>query len=448
MASYHVISGLLSFVFISSAALLLSVRDAELATNAQRAVATVVNSVRGEVQHTLADPILLTKVLGTYVELNDFSVESFKVGARHLLPENDAIRTFQIAPNAIITDSYPLAGNEEAIGRKLLHDERRAKGAYAAIRSGRALVIGPVRLAQDNSLAFIVRMPVYQNGKDFWGFVSAVLTLDKLKENLRQPLRLVEGIRYRLVGFDPDNNMQNTMLESDIPPSPESEVYSLSVEGTSWRLYIECLDEGHLLVTISVYGFAFFLSLLVFFRERLIYEKRKKLHLLNEALLRESTTDSLTGLQNRSAFTATFTSGVLEAGEVHSIAYLDIDSFKKINDTYGHKVGDCVLRTFSAKVSSLLREKDYFARWGGEEFVILMPSTSGIEAKTLCDTIVKTVADTVMTCPPVGLQITVSIGIASFFACENILDDVLSRADAALYTAKAAGKNQCVAAPV
>ncbi len=165
-------------------------------------------------------------------------------------------------------------------------------------------------------------------------------------------------------------------------------------------------------------------------------------------------TDSLTGLYNRRYLNAHLSSMIERSqtdGKPLSLFMLDIDHFKRVNDTYGHASGDEVLRQVAGLISHNLREFDLTARIGGEEFVVVMPDTQVAAAHAVADRMRKMVADTDMplrgaatTSPP---RVTVSIGVASLIEGEGG-DELLRRADEALYAAKNAGRNQVTIAPV
>jgi diguanylate cyclase (GGDEF)-like protein len=130
-----------------------------------------------------------------------------------------------------------------------------------------------------------------------------------------------------------------------------------------------------------------------------------------------------------------------------AVAMLDIDHFKRVNDTYGHLAGDAVLAALSATLRALLREYDIIGRFGGEEFAILLPHTDLVGAQQITERLrVKlaeiTVAANHGTGPEVPLQVTVSIGVATLETSRRDLDDLIAAADAALYQAKAQGRNQ------
>ncbi len=125
-------------------------------------------------------------------------------------------------------------------------------------------------------------------------------------------------------------------------------------------------------------------------------------------------------------------------GRSMALLLLDIDHFKTVNDTHGHQTGDRVLVDLVARIAALLRRPDQLARFGGEEFVLLLPETSQEEAITVAERILAHVAELREGLPP----ITVSIGVATNRPDEDQIDALLARADRALYKAKAEGRNR------
>jgi diguanylate cyclase (GGDEF) domain len=122
---------------------------------------------------------------------------------------------------------------------------------------------------------------------------------------------------------------------------------------------------------------------------------------------------------------------------------IDLDYFKRINDTYGHATGDEVLRQFANIVRKISRAIDIPARLGGEEFAILLPNTTQNEAMTVAERLRKQVADISIAHEKGAVRITISIGGVALSTDEVDNDVILSRADTALYEAKDAGRNQC-----
>lgn len=156
-----------------------------------------------------------------------------------------------------------------------------------------------------------------------------------------------------------------------------------------------------------------------------------------QQLTLESNTDQLTGLANRRACDARLQQ--LDAGpRKYAIIMLDIDHFKQVNDTHGHTEGDHVLRRVVHLLSSKLRPHDFIARWGGEEFLVILESISSADAKAVSDALCQCIeGGTVNDAIPV----TVSLGVA-LSAGDQTAINTLKNADEALYAAKTAGRNR------
>ena len=169
-----------------------------------------------------------------------------------------------------------------------------------------------------------------------------------------------------------------------------------------------------------------------------------RLRKLNAALLHLSNTDSLTGLANRQKLASAMAGAMLrslQSKRPFSILLLDMDNFKRINDTFGHLVGDVVLRTLSDIARKALRPQDTAGRWGGEEFLVLLPDTTGGEAMELAERLRRNLGEHEF---PDGLRCTVSIGVAEM-RHNDTSDSLVHRADTALYSAKKEGKNRVMA---
>jgi diguanylate cyclase (GGDEF)-like protein len=168
---------------------------------------------------------------------------------------------------------------------------------------------------------------------------------------------------------------------------------------------------------------------------------------MGERQKRLSRRESLTGCFNRRAFYEIFPREVERArrlGQGVSVVFLDLDHFKRVNDRYGHDTGDRLLQQLTARLLGIIRETDLLFRWGGEEFVILLPHTGPGEAPVLGERIRTTVADRPFLANEAhrGVSITVSVGVAGVVAGPVDPDALLARADAACYRAKEGGRNR------
>lgn len=155
--------------------------------------------------------------------------------------------------------------------------------------------------------------------------------------------------------------------------------------------------------------------------------------------------DTLTELPNREAYNERASAEVQRwqrYGRPLTIAIFDIDHFKNINDSYGHQAGDRVIKVIGRSIAKRLRAVDFFCRYGGEEFVALMPETDGQTALVVLEKVRAAIADTAFNYKDQPMAITVSAGLTEFKTNDS-LDSAFERADQALYTAKATGRNCC-----
>jgi diguanylate cyclase (GGDEF)-like protein len=168
-----------------------------------------------------------------------------------------------------------------------------------------------------------------------------------------------------------------------------------------------------------------------------------------QRLLIESMTDPLTGLLNRRYFNEQIQKEAARSrrhGLRFSVLMLDIDHFKRINDTYGHPVGDLAIKAVASVCNKALRPQDILARYGGEEFVIALPHTDAEGAGAVAERIRQAVEQIELAAEPAPVRFTVSIGVATYKK-DLPFEQIVGRADQALYQAKQTGRNRVVSLP-
>ena len=219
---------------------------------------------------------------------------------------------------------------------------------------------------------------------------------------------------------------------------------------------------GALLTTLSVWGFiphnswtfraveigmqfdATLLALALAYQLRMGQEERIRAERLAQL-------DPLTGLNNRRAFydkTSPLWSHAIRHGHPTSVMLLDIDLFKRINDTYGHAHGDEVLNATAAILRQSIRLGDVLARWGGEEFIVFLPETGQAEATMLAERLRAAIAGMRVPHGTGASAVTASFGIAQKERAHLTLDDLIAAADECLYQSKQQGRNRVTAVPV
>ncbi len=168
---------------------------------------------------------------------------------------------------------------------------------------------------------------------------------------------------------------------------------------------------------------------------------------LEEKLLQLSQYDPLTNLYNRRTLEEFLAKDIYRASHYNtpfSLCLIDVDFFKRINDTHGHSVGDEVLKKFSRLLQGSLRKYDYVGRYGGEEFILALPQTTLAEAKEFAENLCDEIRDLHFQGKHhAEFRITASIGVAEFDQHSNTLEKLVQTADSAMYLAKSSGRN-CV----
>lgn len=176
-------------------------------------------------------------------------------------------------------------------------------------------------------------------------------------------------------------------------------------------------------------------------------ELTKKLAEANDQLERLARTDALTGLANKRALEEALNRDLSRADRDKtnlSVAVVDVDHFKQVNDRWGHQVGDVVLSRVAQILATNVRTGDLATRYGGEEFVLILPGTNAFGAKLAAERIRRVLSNTTLQGPDGPFQVTASFGVASVCGpgCARSAKDLIERADAALYAAKRNGRNR------
>ncbi|MCA1926099.1 MAG: EAL domain-containing protein [Thiobacillus sp.] len=175
-----------------------------------------------------------------------------------------------------------------------------------------------------------------------------------------------------------------------------------------------------------------------------IYEDVTRERQTAEQLVYLAERDALTGLYNRHRFQQELARTMLESDRHQmrsAVMFFDLDEFKTINDTYGHRAGDALLIRVAGEIGALVRRNEVLARLGGDEFAILLPNVQDNEAEALAERVVRAIAQIPFRFEGQNLRLTTSLGIAYYPTHAADADDLVARADIAMYQAKSAGKN-------
>jgi diguanylate cyclase (GGDEF)-like protein len=199
-----------------------------------------------------------------------------------------------------------------------------------------------------------------------------------------------------------------------------------------------------LLCFVSALGRSAFTGLYGSSLREMLYRRGNELKEAHAKIEELAQIDELTGVLNRRYIMKALNEEILRAqrsGSACSMAIIDLDLFKRVNDSHGHPIGDEVLKMFAIAVGANIRDVDKFGRYGGEEFLLVLPGSTTDQTLIAVDRIRQLVADLNWRAISADLAVTMSAGVSEVRTSEGP-DDVLARADAALYRAKNAGRNR------
>jgi diguanylate cyclase (GGDEF)-like protein len=199
-----------------------------------------------------------------------------------------------------------------------------------------------------------------------------------------------------------------------------------------------------MLCFVLVIGQCAFLGLFGATLRKILYRRSIELKAAYQRIEELAELDELTGSYNRRCIMRLLDTEMArsrQAAAPCAIALIDLDWFKRINDAYGHPIGDEVLRTFAITIFANIRPDDRFGRYGGEEFLLLLPGTAGEAASRMLDRLRSIVAELDWSAFSPGMRVTISAGVVTL-RDNDTADTFLARADSALYSAKAQGRNR------
>jgi len=274
-----------------------------------------------------------------------------------------------------------------------------------------------------------------KNGYDVLEAVNGTETLEIMQRSDAPRLAVIDWIMPEMDGLEVVRRIRS--LKTEQPPylimltaKSEKGDITTGLDAGANDYLAKPFDPGELISRIGV-------------GQRMV-EMQEELIAARNALLHEATHDALTGLLNRRAILEALSRELLRAERNHcrlSVGLFDIDHFKRVNDGYGHAIGDEVLRVFAETLTTFLRGYDLIGRYGGEEFLVVIPDHSMTDDQDIYERLKSKIAEKPIATQSGELSITVSIGVA-FFHRGVDADALIEAADKALYRAKEQGRNR------
>ncbi|WP_411836129.1 diguanylate cyclase [Pseudomonas chlororaphis subsp. aurantiaca] len=437
------------------------------------------DTVYSEIQKDLVRPILISSMMSRDTFMRDWVMGGERDPEQMTRYLNEVMTHYGAYTAFFVSNSTLTYYHAKGVLKKIAPDTPR-DAWYFRVRDMATpyeINVDPDQ-ANQNNLTFFINYKVYDYQDNFIGVagvglkVDAVVKLiDRYQQRYQRSVYFVDT-QGRIVLTGAEGGPQGARAGQSLSelenlrdlqarlPKPHSGSYEYSapdrrhflnvrfIPELNWYLFVDKREDS----ALGDIRRSLYLNLLICLAITLIV-----LTLLNGVVRRfqrkietQATLDSLTGLHNRRGFDLLAAQAMHEArreSKPLTALLLDLDHFKRLNDTYGHLAGDQVLSGFARHLESCLRKSDIVCRWGGEEFIVLLKDTDSATALKIAEKIRLLIEQQRYAYEGKNMQLTVSIGVTTLQA-DDTLHSLLSRADHAMYRAKQTGRNRtCVEMP-
>jgi diguanylate cyclase (GGDEF)-like protein len=356
--------------------------------------------------------------------------EQFNIYLSNLIiDKNNLIKNISTVKGTKVIAAYPIEGNEKIIGVDLAKIPGQSENVLKVKNEGKQILQGPIKLVQGGQ-GFILRTPVI-NDLGYWGQVSIVIDADKFIE--------------RAISYSKQNNLEISIFNNeDFKTKPflgdinilkkDPIMLNMELENNIWKVAIIPKDGWGNSNIVLLIKFLFSV-ILIFIFSLIIYSNTISQLKLKSQIIH----DHLTGLYTR-AFLDEFYQMVFERAIRNStkvgVLLLDINDFKEINDTYGHKVGDEILKLISDKLLKVCRKSEAAFRIGGDEFLIIVSDIRDISEIELIKKRILKAVNTEYLNDNNKINISTSVGSASYPLDGSDFDNIAHAADEDMYRQK------------
>ncbi len=390
-----------------------------------------------KINEVISKLLYKTQVLAVLVIQTDGKIENFERVAATIVDE-PAILNVIIAPSGVVSHVYPVQGNEKVIGFNLLGDGTGNKEAMMAKETGQLVFGGPFHLVQGGQ-ALVGRLPIHlkqpDGSKKFWGLVSVTLKYPQVLDGAGLDMLETQGLAYEIWRINPDNQEKQSIASSSLSNKHEKFMEKhIPILNADWYFRVSSVQKWYEYPETWVGSFiGLCISLLVAFVTQSNYKLKQMKYELEEMVY----IDSLTKLFNRNGLFYKLKKLIDQQIEFQ-LHYIDLNHFKKINDTYGHNIGDYVLTEFSEKISNHMDSNYIFARISGDEFVLVHKGVPFSEKNQhlFWEKISEEFVEPIFNRSEEGIILTFSKGMAKFPEDGETIDELISCADQKMYLQK------------
>lgn len=398
------------------------------------------SELRGRIERELNSLLYLNSGLSSYLVVRRDNIQEAEVSdiLAVLHRSSRHVRNFGIAIGDQLIYVYPKAGNEAAIGLRYREQPQQWPVVQMAIATGKPVLAGPIDLVQGGR-GLVYRIPLMVDDT-YWGLLSSVIDPDSLLHAIfaqadtapffyalrSDDLGHLEGLEGQLIQGDP-------ALFQDA----QSVIQKIEVPGGCWTIAVKARPaEPRLRMSIALRVASISLGGLIAWLIFVLLRNRAELATLVMF-------DTLTGLPNRRLLQNRHEMALarLQRNPQHQcvLLFIDLDGFKKINDTFGHKTGDAVLQEIAQRLRRSMRPNDTVARWGGDEFVILLEDVSNPVVDRMTQRLRERIKEPIKFMG-LRLHLDVSIGSAVYPPEGVSLEEIMKQADQRMYQEKSLHK--------
>lgn len=419
-------------------------------------------AVHGALVQQLVDRTLsITYAVAAVLQQNPADLAHIERVSNKLLPLYAGVDNLQLSPGGVVRHIFPATAHQGPMGHDLLNDPRSRAEAELTIAVRDLHIAVPAKPRQDKP-GFIGRYPVFvadeHGNQHFWGFVSAVVFLDTIAK-FGQFNRLdQQALAYQLWRTHPITGEPQTLLRSAAPVTEVTASASIGVPRGRWQLTVSPVAPDSffdslrwtgvpLLVLVSAAAAALARSMLMRPVElaQMVRRRTRALESANAHLKQRATHDGLTGLGNRALLEHDLSQAIADAQRNRgqfAVLLLDLDDFKSINDSLGHRAGDAMLQEVARYLRRCIRGEDAIYRLGGDEFVVVLNPLDDVHAAGAVAR--KILAEVARPRLIQGREthLTTSLGVVIYPQDAGDAESLLSLADVAMYRAKKSGRDQ------
>lgn len=410
----------------------------------------VVSVQAAAIERRLTHSLSSTYILAQEVRRSNGQFRDFDHFAKEVMQTLGGVSSLQLAPDGITQKIYPLAGNEKGIGHNLLLSDERKQEAWEAINSKTLTLAGPFMLVQGR-MGMVGRNPVFleKNGRQhFWGFATAHIYLDELLSFTELDQLKQKGYAFELSRVHPDTGAIDIFARSGQPLNEQQVSKRVKVPNDEWTMTMSRPTDFTFQIMVGLIVSLITACIFALLIRRILLEPERLRDLVKKQTIQLeylAFNDELSGLANRRFLTEQLEQAILNGlREKNCLAlmYLDLDDFKRINDSTGHEDGDRLLVEVGQRLKATVRESDIVGRLGGDEFAIILINIQSAEkARILAEKIIANIGK------PFQLANTeatvgVSIGITLAPQDGTSSGELLRNADLAMYESKRMGRNR------